>query len=282
MLSYQHRYHVGNFADLHKHMIQCLLLNTLTQKEKPFSVLDLYAGEGLYGLKSTEAQRFQEAERGLFRLQRLITETKAEIPDVARPYLDAVRQVAGAQPPSLYAGSAELARLVLRDQDRLILNELHPSSHQILKSAMGGDARISLHQRDAVEALSALVPPMPRRGLVILDPSFEVAAEYQKLPKAILDAIKKWATGIFMLWFPLLPDGRHIPMMNQLQSASVPSLTSLWLDPIADAGKGLIGSGVVVLNPPWKLDQSVETLGGWLTRIGFLNEMPTPVLSNRK
>jgi 23S rRNA (adenine2030-N6)-methyltransferase len=256
MLSYQHEYHAGNFADVHKHLVLWLVLDALLARPKPFVALDLFAGSGLYSLDRGPAARSGEWRDGIGRLWAL-----NRCPSPLRAWLDAIRSL---QPDpgrlTTYPGSSALIRQRLREQDRLVACELHPGAHAALQDALGADPRCHLHRRDAREAARALFPPEPRRGLVLLDPAYERVQEYAEIPEMTREIRRRWNTGTIVVWYPLLEDGRHPQLRSALLSRH-PGEEILFSEmrlsePLR--GPRLQGSGMAVLNMPWQLDRRVR------------------------
>jgi 23S rRNA (adenine2030-N6)-methyltransferase len=265
MLSYQHSYHAGGPADVHKHVALVLLLRHLTAKAKPASVIDLYAGNGVYALTAPAAQKTGEYQEGIAKLW-----AEKNPPAALGRYLDTVKRLNPGE-LSLYPGSPDIARQMLRPEDRLILNELHPAAFTALKGWVGHDARIAVHKRDGLEALLALVPPAIRRGLVLIDPSFEMKTDYADIPERLATAVAKWREGIFMVWYPVLPDARHRPLLNGIADIPAPSFCAELTFKTASsdkgpADKGLRGTGVIVINPPWKFDSEMAEAGKALAK----------------
>ncbi|WP_299838991.1 23S rRNA (adenine(2030)-N(6))-methyltransferase RlmJ [uncultured Jannaschia sp.] len=252
MLSYQHGYHAGNAADVHKHAALALALSYLTQKDKALSYLETHAGRGLYDLGGAMAARTGEAAAGVGRLL-------SRFPD-AHPYPAALAAIRAAHGPVAYPGSPRLAAHLLRRFDRIDLAELHPAEHAALLEAMPASPNTRIHRRDGLEMARALTPPDPRRGLMLLDPSWEVRTEYERLAALLPQLHRKWNVGVLMLWYPLLPDRRHGPMVRALRQA----IPDLWVHevrfPPARAGHGMEGSGLAVVNPPWGLTQGADDL----------------------
>lgn len=259
MLSYLHRYHAGNFADVHKHLLLTRVLAALLRKPAPLCVIDTHAAEGVYDLAAAEAARSGEAAEGVARVLGL-----ADPPALAADYLAADAD------PHAYPGSPMLARRMLREGDRLVLVELHPQAHAALKRTMKGDPRIHLHRRDALEALVALVPPAEKRGLAVIDPAYEVKTEYQSVPAAVAKAFARWRGGVYFVWYPLLPEARHLDLLSALETAGYPEVVvSEWLRRDPAEGRGLYGSGVAVVNPPFRFAEEAAELGAWLEAAGF-------------
>lgn len=259
MLSYLHRYHAGNFADVHKHLLLTRVLAALARKPAPFCVIDTHAGEGVYDLGAAEAVKSGEAAEGVARFLAL-----PDPPALAADYR------AQAADPAAYPGSPALALRMLRAADRLVLNELHPQAHAALKRAMRGDPRVHLHRRDALEALVALVPPPEKRGVAVIDPAYEVKTEYAGVPAAVAKAFARWRGGVYFIWYPLLPEARHLDLLGALEGAGFPEVAvSEWLRRDPGQGRGLYGSGVAVVNPPFRFAEEAEELGAWLASAGF-------------
>lgn len=251
MLSYQHTYHAGNLADVHKHLALVMLLGRLKQKEKPFSFVDTNAGRGLYDLESADAQKTREAETGVLRLA-----PSDDAPDAVREYLSLVSAINQSGPIRFYPGSAAIARAMLRDDDRGILFELHPQEAAALRQFIASDARFSLHVRDCYEALPALLPPRIRRGLVLIDPSYEMKREYEDIVRLLGRALSRWANGIYLLWYPLLAEARNRVLRRQVEKLAAPNtLVSEYV--FSPRGDGLRGSGLVIVNAPWQFDKEL-------------------------
>ncbi len=240
MLSYQHAYHAGNRADLHKHDMLARVLAALTRKARPITYMETHAGRGLYDLTAPEALKTGEAAQGIL---------SADLPP--GPYADAVAQARALHGPNAYPGSPLIARSLLRDQDRLHLMELHPGEHAALKAALKAPGT-AIHKRDGLEGVLALSPPTPRRGLVLVDPSYEVKSEYQAIPTFAKKLIGKWPEACILVWYPILPDGRQ----NQLVEAFA-ALPHERHEVAFDLGrdKGMTGSGMIGVNLPHGWDR---------------------------
>ncbi len=265
MLSYQHAYHAGNPADVHKHVALALLLAHLARKDKPFAVVDLYAGEGDYDLSQFAPQKTGEYRHGI---EPVLAAPRP--PPALAPYLAAVRELNPDGEIKHYPGSPAWARAHLRADDRLILNELHPTAYANLGRWARKDERISVHQRDSLEALPALVPPTPRRGLVLIDPPYELKGEYTAVAEKLVEAHGKWREGIYVLWYAILNEGRHRGLLDILTAGiEAPILAdeiSFTLPKRGDGVSGLLGSGLVVINPPFQFDALMKEAGDWLAR----------------
>ncbi|MCL5777421.1 23S rRNA (adenine(2030)-N(6))-methyltransferase RlmJ [Limibaculum sp. FT325] len=239
MLSYQHAYHAGNAADLHKHMALAALLDLLTAKPRAISYMESHAGRGLYDLGAPEALKTGEAAAGIGRL------TPGKGPFWRA--LDAARARFG---PAAYPGSPLIARLLTRPQDRLILCELHPAENAALREAMAGEG-VAIHRRDGHEGLPALAPPRPRRGLALIDPSYEVKDEYARSAETALALLRRWPEGIVMVWYPILPAGRHVELTGPVEAARLPGFLRHEVGFTARPERGMTGSGLLFANLPF-------------------------------
>ncbi|HEX7029541.1 MAG TPA: 23S rRNA (adenine(2030)-N(6))-methyltransferase RlmJ [Gammaproteobacteria bacterium] len=262
MLSYRHAFHAGNFADVHKHAAWLLGIRSLQGKTAPFCLLDAYAGAGVYDLDAEAARKTGEWENGIGRLLE-----GENLPPALAAYRDAVREFNGRGRVTRCPGSPALAAMSLRERDRLVCLELHPADHPALKSFLGRDSRVHVHRRDAREGLPALLPPPEKRGLVLIDPPYEQAAEYSDVPKTILAACARWSTGSYLLWYPLLAGNPHRPMLAALADGGVSKMLVQELLLFPDA-PGLRGSGIAWINPPWQADAALAETGDWLRRLG--------------
>lgn len=255
MLSYQHAYHAGNLADVHKHAALAWSLAYLTQKPKPISYIETHAGRGLYDLSGAEAQKTGEAAKGISHLLNSLPE--------ADPYRQSINAIRAAHGPSAYPGSPLIARTLLRDTDKLHLAELHPQENAALRSNLRA-RNTNIYQQDGYELAVSLAPPEPRRGLMLIDPSWEVKSDYQTLPKTVQTVNKKWNVGVIMIWYPILTDKPHLPMIQALTANHPDSFCHEVRFPPAREGHRMIGSGLFTINPPWGLDAHMRDLSNTL------------------
>lgn len=264
MLSYQHTYHAGNPADVHKHLALVLLLARLKQKQKPFSYIDANAGRGIYDLDSAEARKTGEAQAGVLRLTPC-----DDAPAPVRDYLSVVAATNLQGSTRFYPGSAAIARAMLREDDRAILFERHPQEAAALRRFIAPDARFSLHVRDCYEGLPAVLPPPIRRGLVLIDPSYEQKGEYEAVVRLLGQALRRWANGIYLLWYPLLPEARHRLLLRQVENLAAPK-TLMSEFSFSNRADGLQGSGLVIVNAPWQLGPELAgAMQHIIDRLGF-------------
>ncbi|WP_374303546.1 23S rRNA (adenine(2030)-N(6))-methyltransferase RlmJ [Paracoccus sp. (in: a-proteobacteria)] len=257
MLSYQHAYHAGNLADLHKHALLACALDYLTRKDKPLSYLETHAGRGLYALDATESMKTGEAQAGIRR-----AEAEGWLPP-AHPLLSALSAVRRSHGPSAYPGSPLIAAHYLRRGDSAHLAELHPAEYGAL-SAVAGFA--TLHRQDGFDMAQAVCPPVPRRGMILIDPSYEVKADYAAIPRQIGLIARKWNVGVIMLWYPILTDRRHGSMLDSLMAAHPGALRSEVGFAPARPAHAMIGSGMWVLNAPFGLAEEAARIEGIFRR----------------
>ena len=253
MLSYQHGYHAGNLADVHKHALLATMLEYLTRKDKPLSYMESHAGRGLYALDAPEAAKTQEAAQGIIRVAAL------DWFAADHPYSRALAATRAVHGRTAYPGSPLIAAELLRPVDNLHLCELHPQEYDALRAAMAPHGGI-FYQKDGLEMALALTPPTPRRGVLLIDPSYEVKADYAALPKVIGQVARKWNVGTLALWYPILGSDAHAPMLAALCRAHPEALRHEVRFPPAREGHGMIGSGMFVINPPWGLENEAARL----------------------
>ncbi|HHX88249.1 MAG TPA: 23S rRNA (adenine(2030)-N(6))-methyltransferase RlmJ [Paracoccus sp.] len=259
MLSYQHGYHAGNLADVHKHALLAVMLDYLTRKPKPLFYLETHAGRGLYDLNSVEARKTGEAAQGVGRA--------SEWFDAGHPYrrvLDTVRRAHGA---TAYPGSPLIAAHGLRDIDTIHLAERHPAEHAVLAEVMRPH-RAQTYPRDGFELALALTPPEPRRGLMLVDPSYETVSDYDDMARFIGQIARKWNVGVIALWYPILSDPRHLALVAALDRTHPGGMRHELRFPPARPGHRMIGSGLFVINPPYGLqDEAVRLSALFATRL---------------
>lgn len=252
-MNYRHAYHAGNFADVVKHAVLALLVEQLKRKDAPFAVFDVHAGIGRYDLQSEEAGKTLEFREGI---ERFLAEPP---PAEFDPYMDAVRALNPDGGLRFYPGSPRVVRRLMRPQDRLVLAELHPEDARTLRREFRGDALVAVHERDAYEALKGLLPPPERRGLVLIDPPFEAKDEFQRVVAALEQAWARWPTGIYGVWYPI-KDRPPVAAFHQAL-AGIGAKDILAAEVLVfpdDYPARLNGCGMVLLNPPWRLDETLN------------------------
>lgn len=251
MLSYQHIYHAGNLADVHKHSLLAVMLDYMTRKEKPLSYIETHAGRALYDLTAAEALKTGEAAQGI--------ENVSHWFDADHPYARVLAQTRHENGPQTYPGSPLIAATLLRPTDTIHLAELHPAEAAALALAMS-PYPAKCHPRDGFEMAHALTPPTPRRGMMLIDPSYEMKDDYATLPRTIAKLARAWNVGIISLWYPILTNAAHTPMLAALSAAHPDALRHEVRFPPARPGHGMVGSGMFILNPPYGLDRAAKHL----------------------
>jgi 23S rRNA (adenine2030-N6)-methyltransferase len=269
-MNYQHAFHAGNFADVHKHAVLAYILTYLRQKPAAFRVIDSHAGAGRYDLFAAEASRSGEWRGGIERVwqEQAQGSLGPKLSSILGPYLQAVAACNPDGNLRIYPGSPVIAQRLLRPQDRLIACEIEPRSAAALAAVLRGDRRAKALMIDGWTAFRAYVPPKERRGLVLVDPPFEERADFSRLCEVLTAAHRKWPTGIFMLWYPI--KSREAPdalarRLQRLGFAKVLRSEFLVGAPRADAGLG--GSGLIVVNPPFTLESDLRIVLPALGRI---------------
>ena len=255
MLSYRHAFHAGNHADVLKHTVLIALLRYLGQKEKPFWVIDTHAGAGAYALDSAQASQLAEYKQGIGRLWE-----RRDLPPLLADYVDQVRQLNPDGRLQHYPGSPLFALWHLRENDRLRLFERHSRDARRLAAHFEGEhRRVIVAPTDGFAGLKALLPPPPRRALVLIDPSYEEKQDYERVIVALKDALTRFATGTYALWYPQLTRLEAHELPQRLKRLPVKSWLHVALrvrEPAKD-GFGMHGSGMFILNPPWNLHDTL-------------------------
>ena len=258
-MNYRHAYHAGNFADVFKHLLLSRMLVYLIQKPAPLRFIDTHAGIGFYDLAGIEAAKTEEWRNGIGRLDAAqVTPALASLVD---PYLTAVGARDAEGRPSFYPGSPGIAQHLLRASDRLLLCERHPEDVITLKSAMGRDKRVKVLAMDGYAALKASVPPSERRGLVLLDPPFEERDEFDALGASLASATRKWATGIYTVWYPIKEPAAVASFHDQMSALGLARHCTIEIQrDAAPNAPALRGCGLFVINPPYGLAEEAALL----------------------
>ncbi len=254
MLSYQHGYHAGNFADVVKHTVLSRLLQYMTKKEKPLLYLETHSGRGLYDLKSAQALKTGEALEGI---ESLWLQRK-ELPAVFSPYLKAIMQLNADGHLRYYPGSPELAIQASRIQDRLFFSELHTGEFDYLRQLPKRGRRVFYSDADGLENLAALLPPPERRGLIFIDPSYEVKSEYREIPLALKAAYQRFSTGTYCLWYPLVDNKLHQQLIRGLTSIEAANSLQVEFYLTRSEKSGMTGCGLWIINPPYVLPEELK------------------------
>lgn len=265
MLSYRHAFHSGNHADVLKHVVLVQVIRHLAQKEKPFWYIDTHAGAGGYALDSAQATKLAEFRDGVGRLWE-----RKDLPPAVSDYLDLVRQANPDGRLKHYPGSPSFALWTMRAQDRLRLCELHSREVLRLRERFQDCGRqVVVEEADGFAALKALLPPPPRRALVLIDPSYEERRDYERVLQSFRDSLSRFPGGSYLLWYPLLTklEAHELPpRLKRLPAGKWLHVTLRVRTPAGD-GFGMHGSGLFVINPPWTLPAILQEVMPWLTRV---------------
>ena len=249
MLSYQHIYHAGNLADVHKHALLAWMLDYLTRKGKPVSYIETHAGRALYDLNGPAARKTGEAALGIVRARHWFA--------ADHPYSQSLSETVARNGQQAYPGSPMIAVQRLRATDTITVAELHPAEHNALELAL---PTATCRRADGFAMAHSMLPPMPRRGLMLIDPSFEVKDDYTTIPTHIRKYARAWNVGIIVLWYPILTYGSHATMLKTLMNDHTSALRHEVRFPPARPGHGMVGSGLFVINPPFGLAQEAAKL----------------------
>ncbi|HSI47770.1 MAG TPA: 23S rRNA (adenine(2030)-N(6))-methyltransferase RlmJ [Ideonella sp.] len=270
MLAYRHAFHAGNHADVLKHLVLVQVLRYMAEKDKPYRYVDTHAGAGGYLLKGQQAQKTAEYREGINRLW-----SRPDLPPLVADYVrlvqefnlqpgeDGVQPVLekGMTPPlALYPGSPSIARQLLRRTDQMRMFELHPTDARTLAAHFGGNKHVQIFNEDGFAGLKGQVPPNPRRGLVLMDPSYELVGDYGKVVAALREAVVRFAEGVYMVWYPQVSRVESAQLPKRLMALSPKGWlhVRLTVSQPGERGFGLTGSGMFIINPPWTLHAQLK------------------------
>jgi len=256
LLSYRHSFHAGNLADVLKHAILSAVLDAATVKPAPLVYIDTHAGTGIYRLDDA-AVSHAEHRAGITALRAL---EMREAPRCITRYLQCVDSVNGTAATAWYPGSAMIAALMLRDTDRLMLAERHPEDWAVLDDLLRADRRVTVEFGDGYSLLKSALPPMERRGIILIDPAYELADEPTQVIEGLRQAFKRFRHGVYLIWYPL--HGKHDPatMKRHFRHLDPPKTLCIELDPRQPAQPGATGSGLLIVNPPYQAIAELEAL----------------------
>jgi 23S rRNA (adenine2030-N6)-methyltransferase len=279
-MNYRHAFHAGNFADVIKHAVLARIIAHLREKPAAFRVIDTHAGAGVYDIAGPEAARTGEWRDGIGKL--VAAKLAPAVRELLAPYLDAIATFNRDETLKTYPGSPALAQCWLRPQDRLIACEREPNAARLLAARMRGDNRVKTIEIDGYIALNAYVPPKERRGLVLIDPPFEQPDERDRIPQVLAAAHRKWPTGIYALWYPIKDTRESANFVRRLARLGIARMLCAELTLPGKGDERLRGSGLILINPPWRLESELAVLlpalaevlasapGSGGTRIGWL------------
>lgn len=264
MLSYRHSFHAGNHADVLKHIVLMLIIESLQQKEKGFYYLDTHAGVGRYRLFSEESEKTAEFEEGIGRLWQC-----DDLPEEVARYIKLIKKFNyGGKELRYYAGSPLIAATMLRPQDRALLTELHPSDFPLLRNNFKEYGNITAKREDGFQQLKATLPPKERRGLVLIDPPYELKQDYDLVVQAISEGYKRFATGIYAIWYPVVLRQQTKRIVKGLQATGIRKILQIELAVRPDSEQhGMTASGMIVVNPPWQLESQMKKILPYLVKV---------------
>ena len=265
MLSYRHAFHAGNHADVLKHYTLSLVLDYFNQKDKPYWMIDTHAGAGLYALKSDFAQKNTEYEEGIARL--LATQ---HLPDTLTSFVKIIQSVNHNYPIQFYPGSPKIAAHFLRADDKLRLFELHPSDYQILLEHFANRGRqTKIEMQDGFNGIKACLPPPTKRAVVLIDPPYELKTDYTRVVNCIKDSLKRFSTGTYIIWYPLLQRPEPEELLITLKKIANQDWlnVSLTVQNKSIDGFGMYGSGIFIINPPWTMPKILQNSMPILTEL---------------
>lgn len=267
-MNYRHIFHAGNFADVFKHIVLARVIAYMQKKDAAFRVLDTHAGLGVYDLTSEQAQKTGEWKTGILRVLEAADSAPAQVRALIDPYLDCVRQLNPAGGIGLYPGSPMVTRMLLRKQDRLTALELHPEDFEVLHSHFDGDIQVRCTELDGWLGIKSHLPPKERRGVVLVDPPFEVYHEFFNILTALKEGHKRFATGTFLLWYPVKHRKGVAEFREELRGLKIPRILDTTLE-VRSSGADVRfdGSGMIVVNPPYTLEAELRTILPWLVQV---------------
>ena len=263
MLSYRHSFHAGNHADVLKHIVLMLILENLKLKEKGFFYLDTHSGVGRYRLSSNESEKTAEYKEGIERLWE-----QTDLPEDVARYVKMIKKLNyGGKELRYYAGSPLIATELLRPQDRALLTELHPSDYPILRNNFSDYKNVTVKCDNGFQQVKATLPPKERRGLVLIDPPYELKEDYDLVVKTIEEGYKRFATGTYAIWYPVVLRQQTKRIFKGLEATGIRKILKIELAVRPDSDqRGMTASGMVVINPPWTLETQMKEILPYLTK----------------
>ncbi|OOF55445.1 23S rRNA (adenine(2030)-N(6))-methyltransferase RlmJ [Rodentibacter genomosp. 2] len=263
MLSYRHSFHAGNHADVLKHIVLMLILENLKLKEKGFYYLDTHSGVGRYRLSSNEAEKTGEYKEGIGRLWE-----QTDLSEELNRYVNLIKDLNNSgKTLRYYAGSPMIAAQLLRPQDRALLTELHPSDFPLLRNNFKEFKNISVKCDNGFQQVKSTLPPKERRGLVLIDPPYELKEDYDLVVKAVEEGYKRFATGTYAIWYPVVLRQQTKRIFKGLEASGIRKILKIELAVRPDSDqRGMTASGVVIINPPWTLENQMREILPYLVK----------------
>jgi 23S rRNA (adenine2030-N6)-methyltransferase len=263
MLSYQHGYHAGNFADVVKHLTLTRIMSYMVEKDKPLFYLETHAGRGMYDLKDGQSNKTEEFRQGIS----LLWAQREKTPPLLAPYLSVIKSLNLTDTLRYYPGSPYLAISALRREDRLNFCELHPREFSYLEQLPTLNQNVSFNHSDGLKALGARLPPIERRGLIFIDPSYEIKEDYKTIPNTIKTALSRFSTGVYCLWYPIVDRRLHEQLLRGLKNITNDNSLRLEFYLSTKVQAGMNGCGLWVINPPYKLAEEMKSILSYLRTI---------------
>jgi 23S rRNA (adenine2030-N6)-methyltransferase len=264
-MNYRHIYHAGNFADVFKHVVLIGLVQHLLKKEKPFCFMDTHAGTGRYDLTSEIAKKTGEFNQGVSRVYH-----RTDCPSLIKDYQDIIKSYQSNTSNNIvscYPGSPLFVYALLREQDRMILSELHPADARTLKQEFWNDDRVAVHQMDGYQSINAFLPIKQGRGLILIDPPFEKPDEFKRIFEALNTAYKKFPHGLYAIWYPMKEPRKVERFHHELQKIGFEKITQLNFSVSEEIGStGLVSCGLTIINPPFEFEQQINPVLSWLRK----------------
>ncbi len=267
-MNYRHAFHAGNHADVLKHAVLARIVDVMKGKDKPFAFLDAHAGIGLYDLESDQALKTGEWQSGIGKMTEAFD---AEVEKILEPYRSVIVGMNSSAGTRFYPGSPKLVLDLMRTNDRVIANELHPQDVQTLQELCGRDKRLRISQVDYMQSVKAELPFAERRGVILIDPPFEVLDETERTVQALAFGHRRFASGVFVIWYPVTTEAFAEKFTDAMQAMALPNMLQAELRVKAAFERGgLAGSGLIIVNPPWTLEADLKVLLPALaTRLGL-------------
>ena len=278
MLSYRHAFHAGNHADVLKHFVFSLILDYFNQKTAPYWVIDTHAGAGMYALKSEFAQKNAEYENGIARFI-----AAKNLPESLENFVKIIKKYNESNGLNFYPGSPKIAENFLRSKDKLRLFELHPSDYKLLIENFSGKSRqTKIELQDGFAGIKACLPPPTKRAVVLIDPPYELKDDYSRVLDCMQDSLKRFATGTYCVWYPLLQRPEPAIMIKKLMASSANWLqVEMCVEAPSEEGFGMFGSGMFIINPPYTLPNNLYETMPILTRILALDDTSSSLIVSK-
>ncbi len=262
MLSYRHSFHAGNFADVLKHLVQVLIIEALQQKPTPFVYHDTHAAAGRYNLRDKTSEKTGEYKDGIAKVW-----LRDDIPEVMETYIDIIQSLNPDGQLNYYPGSPLVAKSMIGKTQRMELTDLHPTDLALLEQEFAGDRKVRIQKLDGYKGINAMLPPPQRRALVLIDPPYELKTEHDDAIKGIVAAHKRFSTGIYALWYPVVSRPQVTKFCEKFTKQGIRNILRVELNVKQDTSEyGMTGTGMIIINPPWKLEKQLREVMPFLVK----------------